>query len=36
MGSVHLTLNVPEGDLELTFQGNEQLDGQTHESSCSD
>lgn len=33
MESVHLTVNVPKGVLELTFWGKEQLDGQTHEGS---
>lgn len=36
MGSVHLTLNVPEGDLEIIFWGKEQLDGQAHEGCYSD
>lgn len=34
-GSVLLPLSVPEGDLEIIFWGNEQLDGQSHEGSCS-
>lgn len=36
MGSVSLTLNIPEGDLEIIFWGKEQLDGHAHEGLRSD